>query len=81
MNKVIDIFIAGTPAVKKKTRGNRNTPKEWKNLVKEQTKDLPKIGIPSQSRNSAGGFEKSTVALAARQTAIWDKPELIVACA
>lgn len=43
MKKIVDRFIPGLPARKRKTGGNKTTPKEWQKTIIEATRDDKKV--------------------------------------
>lgn len=43
MKKIVDRFILGLPARKRKARGKKTTPKEWQRAIIEATRDDKKI--------------------------------------
>lgn len=46
MKNIIETFIPGRPAPLKKRRGNKETPKNWKDAVIAATQKLPKVSGP-----------------------------------
>lgn len=46
MRKVIDTFIPGRPTVKRKIRGDKASPAQWRQSVIEHTKQLQKVKKP-----------------------------------